>query len=107
MHTQDAITLQPDPTPSSGEIESRDALQEAPSAAEAAFEPLATCPPAAQGRYDRRAGLAADQPMRAIEVKCVECCGWSRPEAARCDIRSCPLWAMNRRIFKRRSGSHS
>lgn len=37
----------------------------------------------------------------AVELKCVECCAWDRVEAKACDIVTCPLWALNRRIFGR------
>ncbi len=107
MHDQRTNVLQLDSRPSLNEIESSSALQEAPEAAEAEFQPLATCPPVARTRFERRARLAADQPMRAIELKCLECCGWSRPEATRCEIRGCPLWLMNRRVFKQRSQGRS
>ncbi len=107
MHDQQKNVLQLDSRPSLNEIESSNAPQETPEAAEAGFEPLATCPPAARTRFNRRGRLAADQPMRAIELKCLDCCGWSRPEATRCEIRGCPLWLMNRRVFKQRSGGKS
>ena len=32
-------------------------------------------------------------PIKAIRMKCLECCNWSRPEVARCQIRDCSLWA--------------
>ncbi len=102
MHDQRTNVLQLDSRPSLNEIDSSNAPQEAPGEAEAGFSPLATCPPAARTRFERRAHLAVDQPMRAIELKCLECCGWSRPEATRCEIRGCPLWLMNRRVFKQR-----
>lgn len=35
----------------------------------------------------------------AVELKCIDCCGWSRAEAATCSITDCPLWPLNRRIF--------
>ena len=105
MHDQKTNVLQLDSKPSPSDIESSSALQEAPGITEAGFEPLATCPPAARTRFNRRGRLAADQPMRAIELKCLECCGWSRPEATRCEIQGCPLWLMNQRVFKQRSGA--
>jgi hypothetical protein len=52
----------------------------------------------------RGAALATEQPLKAIELKCLECCAWSRPEASRCEITGCPLWAMNWRLFGRRDG---
>ncbi len=77
--------------------------QHAPREAPAGFEPLRTCPEKLRPRWERRAAVAHAQPMKAVELKCLECCCWSRPEAARCHIRGCPLWALNRRIFGRAS----
>ena len=87
------------PEPSRKEIGARKAPQPASQAAEAGFEPLRTCPKEQRGRWERRAAVAHSQPMRAIELKCLDCAAWYRPEAARCDVTSCPLWAFNRRIF--------
>jgi hypothetical protein len=81
------------------EIDARKAPQEPPRPSEPAFDPLQTCPPDERSRYARRAALATEQPLKAIELKCLECCAWSRPEAARCEITGCPLWEMNRRVF--------
>ncbi len=77
----------------------RKAPQHAPREAPAGFEPRQTCPEKLRPRWERRAAVAHAQPMKAIELKCLECCCWSRPEAARCRIPGCPLWALNRRIF--------
>ena len=65
------------------------------------FSPLATCPKQSVERFRRRAKLAATSQRAAIELKCLECCAWDRPEVVRCQIVSCPLWALSRRIFRR------
>lgn len=52
-----------------------------------------------RGRWTRLASLAATQPRAAIELKCLDCAAWYRPEAARCEITGCPLWALSRKIF--------
>ncbi len=65
----------------------------------AGFEPLATCPKAKRGRYGARAARAHVGFRAAVELKCLDCVSWDRPEAVRCQIRSCQLWAANRSIF--------
>ena len=65
------------------------------------YEPLALAPRPATARYEKSALLAHQQPRAAIKLKCLDCCGWEYREAKRCEIRSCPLWALNRRIFAR------
>ena len=52
-------------------------------------------------RYEKDAALAHRQPMKAIKLKCLDCCAWDYAEAQQCEIRSCPLWALNLRIFGR------
>lgn len=81
------------------EIPAGKATQRLPRAIPAEFEPLQTCPKELRQRWQRRAAVADTQPMRAIELKCLDCAAWYRPEAARCEIRGCALWAFNRRIF--------
>ena len=45
-----------------------------------------------------------DRSMRAaIKIKCIECSGWSRPEAKACQIKTCALYAWNRKIFDKKS----
>ncbi len=68
---------------------------------ESRFSPLATCPKESVERFRRRAELAATSQRAAIELKCLECCAWGRPEAKRCRIVACPLWAISGRIFRR------
>ena len=67
------------------------------------FDPLGMAPPAEADRYRKLGDRAHQAPMVAIKAKCLECCAWSYPEAARCEIRTCPLWALNRWIFARGS----
>ncbi len=102
MRDVNKITNTPGTNPSPTEIDAGSATQDTPESTEAGFDPLYMCPPNVRSRFERRAKLAAEQPMRAIELKCIECCGWSRPDAAGCEIRTCPLWAIAQQIFKRR-----
>ncbi len=71
---------------------------------ESGFSPLATCPKQSVERFRRRAKLAATSQRAAIELKCLECCAWDRPEAKKCRILSCPLWEISGRIFRRGGG---
>ena len=71
---------------------------------EGGFSPLATCPKQSDERFRRRGELAATSYRAAVELKCLECCAWDRPEAKRCRILSCPLWAISGRIFRRGGG---
>ena len=41
------------------------------------------------------------EPMIAIKLGCLDCCAWDYAEAKRCEIKTCPLWAFNQRIFGR------
>jgi hypothetical protein len=97
-HSKTASAM-PDPGYDPAEFEVRNAIHEPSGSADGRFQPLRFCPPAARPRFERRAGLAAQHPLRAIELKCLDCCGWDRREAKQCEIASCPLWAMNQRIF--------
>ncbi len=63
------------------------------------FEPLSTCPDSLRERYASRAKRADTSLKSAIELKCLECCAWDRPEVKRCQIGTCPLYALNRRWF--------
>ncbi len=65
----------------------------------AGFEPLATCPKSKRTRYGARGARAHVGFRAAVELKCLDCVSWDRPEATRCQIRKCPLWAANRSIF--------
>jgi hypothetical protein len=72
---------------------------------ESEFQPLQTMPadvPKAHRRYwEKLAAEATTSYRAAVTLKCLDCCAWYRPEAARCEISGCPLWALNRRIFGR------
>ena len=89
----------------SDEIGAGEALQRAPGSTEREFSPLALMPaglPASQERAWRRlAKVAGRQARAAIKLKCLDCAAWYRLEAAQCEITTCPLWALNRRIFGR------
>lgn len=67
------------------------------------FDPLRLMPSDAPVRYQNRWRKLAGQAHRsfkaAIELKCVECCAWERREARECQIKECPLWAINQKIF--------
>jgi hypothetical protein len=61
--------------------------------------PYGNAPESTRRRYRGMLARAHAEPMRAIELFCVECMGYSPQEAARCACRTCPLYALNRRIF--------
>ncbi len=63
------------------------------------FAPRATATKEVRDRYEKTAALAHQQPMKAIKLKCLDCVCWDYAEAKRCEINTCALWAMNRRIF--------
>ena len=67
------------------------------------FAPLGDCPEGARKRYARAAEHAKTRLLPAIKLKCLDCTCWRFSEARRCEIRTCPLWAANQRIFGRRS----
>ena len=65
------------------------------------FNPLGLYPEAKRPRYEKRAQSAHTSYKSACELKCIECCGFVLKSAIDCEIVTCPLWAMNQRIFKR------
>ena len=71
----------------------------------AGFDALRTMPRdvprKSRQRWERLAGRCRTSHVAAIELKCLECCAWDRPEVKRCEISGCPLWAANRRIFRK------
>ena len=69
--------------------------------APAGFDPLRTCPSTLREKLSGRASRAHRSQRDALVLMCVSCTGWSHAEAARCEIRSCPLWAFNRRYLSR------
>ena len=77
----------------------------------AEFQPLATMPadvPKAHRRYWEKLATQATTSYRAaVTLRCLDCCAWDRPEAVRCEITGCPLWALNRRIFGRHDHADS
>ena len=100
MHDSDPILLKPESEVSPSEIETRNPAEGPSSTNEDGFRPLAMCPAEARQRYQRRAWLAGEQSMRAaIELKCIDCCGWSRPEGWR------RRWRRPRSIQAPRRGS--
>lgn len=85
------------------EIAAKKARQRAPREILAGFEPLQTCPKELHHRWEKRVALAHCQPMWAIKLHCRSCVAWHRPEAGRCEIRGCALWALSQSIFGRGS----
>ena len=71
------------------------------------YAPLALAPERAKARYEKTASRAQQQPMAAIKLKCLGCCAWEYAEAKQCQISTCALWALNRRIFARGAGAES
>ena len=53
-------------------------------------------------RWKRLADLAATRSRAAIELKRLDCCAWERPEAVRCEIHACALFALSSKVFHRR-----
>lgn len=66
------------------------------------FDPLGMAPPKAAKRYEKAAAVAHTQPMKAIKLMCLSCVCWDFGESKRCQIQTCPLWALNRQIFGKR-----
>jgi hypothetical protein len=50
-------------------------------------------------RWKRLARRAGSSWRAAVELKCLDCCAWYRKEAKECQINTCALWQMNRKIF--------
>ena len=65
----------------------------------AGFDPLKTCPSEKRARYAARAARAHVGYRAAVELMCLSCVAWDRPEATRCQIKGCPLYALNRALF--------
>ena len=87
-----------------GEKISGDAVIAAPTIASAGFQPTATVPKdAPKSKRDQWAKLgrrAATQYRAAVKLHCLDCVCWHQSEARDCQISTCSLWALNRRIFK-------
>ena len=64
------------------------------------FDPLRHCPASQRSRY-AAAARNANQPLKAIKLKCLDCSGWDYQEAKRCTVRTCALWRLNHRVFRR------
>lgn len=67
------------------------------------WEPFSNAPESTRRRYRGLIARAHAEPMRAIELFCIECQGYSPQEAAKCACLSCPLYAFNRRTFDGRA----
>lgn len=87
---------------------SQDAAQERTTGGGIEFQPLGLMPRGVpwtkRRRWESLGGKAQRQAFAAIELKCLECCAWVRPDAKACQIGTCPLWALNQRIFGQRDG---
>jgi len=69
------------------------------------FSPLAHMPkdtPKGHARFWGKLAARAKagrSPLAAVELHCIDCCGWERTEAKGCRITTCALWQLNQRIF--------
>jgi len=62
------------------------------------YDPLGTCTPEQQAKYEKVALRAAAGSLPAmVRLKCLECCCWNSAEVKRCEITRCALWARARR----------
>lgn len=68
---------------------------------------LAHAPALAQRRYRNMAMQALKWRGPAIKLFCIECMGYSYPDAKACDTERCPLWAVSRPMFLRNQASDS
>ena len=79
------------------------ASQRRKAAREAGYDPLQlmqeTLGESRRRRLRKLAQRAAASPRAAIELKCLDCCAWERPEVRRCRIVGCALWPFRGRIF--------
>lgn len=65
------------------------------------YDPLAGCPPGLKPKYIRMAQRPRSGSLVAmVRLKCLDCAAWNSAEVARCEIRTCPLWARTRRISR-------
>lgn len=68
---------------------------------------LTLAPALAQRRYAQMAHRALWQPSPAIKLFCIECMGYSYPDAKGCENERCPLWAVSRRLFRVSEGAEN
>ena len=62
------------------------------------YDPLETCPGTSKNKYAGMSEKSADlKRAAAMRLKCLECCGWSIAEVARCEISGCALWPWARK----------
>lgn len=62
---------------------------------------LALADPRSQRLYRGIADKAAYSRIAAIKLFCIECMGYSRVDAKRCDNSRCPLWSVSNKCLKR------
>ena len=103
MNKQDSgdKTNKTPPSTTEAKIIPRKRTRRAPRKSPEGFEPLKTCPEKVRPRLQKKAAVAHKQAMKAVELKCMDCCAWYRTEAKLCEIKCCPLWAISNRIFNR------
>src|SRR4030095_10559851 len=89
----------PEPNSTGSELEAGSSKKISNIAPASGFRPLKDTSPDVQRRYQKLAERSARNPLSAIQLKCIECCGWHYAEAKRCDIKECGLWSLNQRIF--------
>jgi hypothetical protein len=61
-------------------------------AAAGELQPLRAAPAPARRSFAALALRAQRSYSAAVKLKCIECCGWNRPEAVACQIQTCALW---------------
>ena len=64
------------------------------------FDPCVNMPATTRNRFRGAIKACHRQPSAAIRLFCMECMGYSLPDARGCDTKTCPLWALSRRYFK-------
>lgn len=68
------------------------------------IESLKHAPADLPDRYRKMAERAANGFRKgnlkaAVKLHCVQCMGWSFPDARDCEARECPLWIQSRMLF--------
>lgn len=63
------------------------------------WEPFGNASDKVKKRYKKRLEKCHTSMKTAIELNCIECMGYSRSEATKCESLTCPLYSYNRRIF--------
>ena len=61
--------------------------------------PFRDAPEKVRRRFQKQLDRAHREPTVAIKLFCIECMGYSESEPRSCAALTCPLYALNRRIF--------